>query len=64
MPSMGVTLILFLLVTILPSVLALMSQKVSGDKKLIWFLLSLFMSWIGFLAFYLLVVDKGEAESD
>lgn len=63
LPSTGATLVYFLLVTVLPSALALMSPKVSGGAKLVWFLLSLFLSWLGFLAFYFLVANKSGSES-
>lgn len=41
---------------ILPCLMALLSTKVSGGKKLIWFLLSFTFSWLGYLVYYFAVV--------
>lgn len=46
--------ILFL--NVLPWILALMSKKVEGMEKVIWFLSAFFASWLGYLVFYFVVV--------
>jgi len=33
-----------------------MSKKASGENKIIWFLISFFLSWLGFIVYYYLVV--------
>ena len=48
-------LFLFIL-NVLPWVLALMSKKTSGNNKIIWFLISFFLSWLGFIVYYFLAV--------
>lgn len=51
--------ILFLfIVTLLPGLMALFSQKVHGTDKVVWFLLSFIFSWVGYLLYYYLVVKK------
>lgn len=45
-----------LVVCVLPWVLALVSKKVSGGRKFIWFLLSFLFSWLGYFAYYFAVV--------
>ena len=48
---------LFLFIfNVLPWILALMSKKTSGNNKIIWFLISFFLSWLGFIVYYYLVV--------
>ena len=41
---------------ILPWLLALLSDKARDQQKLIWFILSFFGSWIGFLVYYYLII--------
>ncbi|GAC03362.1 MAG: hypothetical protein CL578_05855 [Alteromonadaceae bacterium] len=48
----------FFIVFLLPWIMALMSNKASGNTKLVWFLLSFFISWLGYLVYYFLVVKK------
>lgn len=48
--------IIALILFIIPLILSLTSKVVDGYHKLIWFLLSFFLSWIGFLVFYYTVV--------
>lgn len=47
------------LVFVLPPLAALFSSKTSGARKFVWFLLSLLLSWIGYLIYYHATV-KGE----
>ncbi len=58
MEFIGIVLIIFVLfaINVLPWLLALLSSKVSGEQKLIWFLMSFFLSWLGFFVYYVLVV--------
>lgn len=42
----------------LPWVLALMSNKAQGTHKLIWFLMSFFISWLGYLVYYFIVIKE------
>lgn len=50
--------ILIILMLILPCILSLMSKKVSGDQKVIWFLMSFALWWVGYLIYYFVVVRK------
>lgn len=62
MNGISVWQILFLFVVflfwILPWVLALMSNKVKGMHKIIWFIMSFFISWLGYLVYYFVVVKE------
>lgn len=51
-----VILLLLFILNILPWVLALVSKKTSGNNKVIWFLMAFFLSWLGFIVYYYLVV--------
>ncbi|HAW77182.1 MAG TPA: hypothetical protein DCW74_15770 [Alteromonas australica] len=42
--------------TLLPVLIALTSEKAKGVQKLVWCLVSLFFSWLGFLVYYFFVV--------
>ena len=56
----------FFTINILPWVLALISKKASGNNKVIWFLMSFLLSWLGFIVYYYLVIKpewKAELES-
>ncbi|MCH2056326.1 MAG: hypothetical protein MK214_06880 [Thalassotalea sp.] len=44
------------IIGMLPWVLALISKKAKGLHKLIWFLMSFFISWIGYLVYYFVVI--------
>jgi len=44
------------IIFVIPLILSLKSNSVSGYHKLIWLFLSLFFSWLGFLVFYFLVI--------
>lgn len=37
---------------VLPWVMALLSKKVNGYKKLVWFVLSFLFSWVEYIAYY------------
>ena len=55
----------FFTINILPWVLALISKKASGNNKVIWFLMSFLLSWLGFIVYYYLVIKpewKAELE--
>ncbi|WP_420535573.1 PLDc N-terminal domain-containing protein [Alteromonas australica] len=47
--------------TLLPVLIALTSEKAKGVQKLVWCLVSLFFSWLGFLVYYFFVV-RGMSE--
>ncbi|REL35858.1 hypothetical protein [Thalassotalea euphylliae] len=49
--------VLLLLLTVAPWVLALMSKRARGADKLIWFLSAFVASWLGYFAFYYLVLQ-------
>jgi hypothetical protein len=54
---MVITIIFFgFFFNVLPWVIALLSDKARGQQKLIWFILSFFGSWIGFLVYYYLII--------
>ena len=42
--------------TLLPVLIALTSEKAKGVQKLVWCLVSLFFSWLGFIVYYFFVV--------
>ena len=42
--------------TLLPVLIALTSEKAKGVQKLVWCLVSIFFSWLGFLVYYFFVV--------
>ncbi|WP_350608460.1 hypothetical protein [Pseudoalteromonas sp. MER144-MNA-CIBAN-0113] len=42
----------------LPWILALVSKKAEGTNKVVWFLMSFFISWLGYLVYYFLVIKK------
>jgi len=50
--------LLIILMYVLPCILSLMSKKVSGDQKIIWFLMSFVLWWIGYFIYYFVVVRK------
>jgi uncharacterized membrane protein YhaH (DUF805 family) len=54
---------IILIIGMLPWVLALISKKAKGIHKLIWFLMSFFISWIGYLVYYFIVI-KGLPENN
>ncbi|WP_420934860.1 hypothetical protein ACOJR9_02615 [Alteromonas sp. A081] len=41
---------------VLPWLLALLSRKAIGSQKLIWFLMSFFISWLGYFVYYFFVI--------
>lgn len=43
-------------VAFVPALTALLSRKARGGKKVVWVVLSLALSWVGYLAFYFAVV--------
>ncbi len=47
---------LFIIIFIFPIIMAGMSKKVKGNEKAIFFFLSLFLGWVGYLPYYLIVV--------
>ncbi|TMO95225.1 hypothetical protein CWC14_14860 [Pseudoalteromonas sp. S3260] len=47
-----------LLIWMLPWVLALISKKAKGMHKVIWFLMSFFISWLGYLVYYFVVIKE------
>ena len=52
-----IIILLFLLFT-LPWLLVLFSAKVKGRQKFIWFVLSFFLGWLGYMIYYFIVVKK------
>lgn len=49
-------LIVIFAVGVLPWVIALISKKAKGGQKFLWFLLSFFFSWLGYVIYYFVVV--------
>jgi uncharacterized membrane protein YhaH (DUF805 family) len=43
---------------VLPWLMALFSKKAKGTDKVVWFLVSFFFSWIGYLPYYHFVIKK------
>jgi uncharacterized membrane protein len=50
------------LFNVLPWILTLVSSKVSGSHKLVWFLFAFFLSWIGYFVFYFISVKPAYIE--
>ena len=51
--------VLFILImSVLPWIMSLASKRVNGSKKLTWFLLSFFFSWLGYIIYYYSVVKN------
>lgn len=50
------TLFVVFIIGMLPWVLALISKKATGTNKVIWFLMSFFISWIDYFVYYFLVI--------
>jgi len=48
---------------IAPCLLALFSSKEKGIHKLIWFLLSFFMSWIGYALYFFTVIKEQKSKT-
>lgn len=51
--SIGIIIFLF---NVLPWILTLLSNKVEGLEKVIWFIAAFFASWLGYFVFYFIVV--------
>ena len=51
-------LLFIFIVGALPWISALASKKASGSNKVVWFLMSFFISWLGYLVYYFLVIKK------
>lgn len=49
-------LLFIFVIGVLPWLMALISSKVTGYKKAIWFGLSFLFSWLGYVFYYLVVV--------
>ncbi|TDF37566.1 hypothetical protein EYS14_15590 [Alteromonadaceae bacterium M269] len=41
---------------VLPCILALLSSKAAGLHKVAWFVLAFFLSWLGYLVYYFVVI--------
>ena len=50
--------LVMLLSALLPCVLALISSRVAGTEKFVWFLLAFVFSWLGYFVFYFVVARK------
>lgn len=44
------------IISLFPWIFALASQKAKGNTKVIWFLLSFFLSWLGYFVYYFVVI--------
>jgi hypothetical protein len=47
-----------LFIWLLPWVMALASTKAKGSHKVIWFLMSFLISWLGYLVYYFTVIKN------
>ncbi len=43
---------------VVPWVFVLISKKAKGMHKIIWFVLSFFISWIGYFVYYFVVIKE------
>ncbi|NQY64229.1 MAG: hypothetical protein HRT38_10945 [Alteromonadaceae bacterium] len=50
--------IAIILLNILPCLLVFLSKKVEGPYKFLWFSSAFFASWVGYFAFYYIVVKN------
>jgi len=57
-----VIIILVLSIFLVPAVLVLNSRRTSGSKKLGWFLITIFLSWLGY-GFFLVFTNKNKITS-
>lgn len=58
-----VIILVMFLIGVLPWIMALLSKKVKGTKKLVWFILSFLFSWIGYIAYYAIAVRGKDSEN-
>jgi len=47
-------------ILLLPPILVLISPRVGGSKKIGWFLIALFLSWLGYGLFLVLASEKNQ----
>ena len=52
-------LFIIMLIMVLPPILILISPRTCGSKKFGWFLITLFLSWLGY-GFFLALTNKQE----
>ncbi|MFT6948813.1 MAG: hypothetical protein ACJARP_003247 [Vicingaceae bacterium] len=57
---MDILILLFLILgfifNVLPWLLAICSKKAQGHKKVLWFIISFFISWLGYFLYYFIVI--------
>ncbi len=51
-----------ILCVILPATLVLVSKRAAGTEKAIWFLVTVFLSWLGFIAFLIATANRQTSE--
>lgn len=56
-------LLIILGIGMLPWIMALASKKADGINKVLWFLMSFFLSWLGYLIYYYLVIKNPNSQS-
>jgi len=56
--SIGAPELIIILIVLLPPILVLFSRHTSGGTKLAWFLVSLFLSWLGYILFLVFTKKK------
>ncbi|HPG39382.1 MAG TPA: hypothetical protein PLP19_01050 [bacterium] len=63
-PLGALEIMIILLVIFFPPILVLVSKRANGSKKYGWLLITLFLSWLGYLLFLLITnkpVENGNA---
>ena len=60
--SIGGPELIIMLICLLPPILVLISRRTSGGTKFAWFLVSLLLSWLGYILFLLFTGKKKKAK--
>ena len=53
-----IIILLLIILVVVPPVKVLLSKKASGWSKFIWFILSVWFSWLGYLAYYYISIKR------
>ncbi len=56
--SIGASELMIILIVLLPPILVLFSRRTSRGNKLAWFLVSVFLSWLGYILFLVFTKKK------
>lgn len=59
---MATNFLLFLILRVVPPILVLVSKRAVGTEKAIWFLVSVLLSWLGFIAFLMATANRNGSQ--